>query len=343
MDRDYPLKPVAIGRRSRRRVALMRHLLKPLVRLQALLPRMAAIRSQVRLAAGLRSPVADQVIDYQVVGGVPSITVGELAATDSPVVLYLHGGAFMLPPVPVAHVNFHARLCRDLKAVGLMPDYRLAPLHRYPAPLDDCERAYRGLLDLGFDPAKIVLAGESAGGNLVLGLLQRIRKAGLPMPACAVPISAVTEMARVHAPPSRSDRARRDPMLPIQAFGKMLIHYAEGCDASDPELSPILADFSGFPPLYFLVGEDEILLDDSLIAARRARQAGVDASVDVWPILPHAFPLFEGLFPEAARAREDIATFARAQLQPAVAAATDVGEGKGEGEGEGRSANGVAQ
>src|SRR3546814_5884345 len=81
------------------------------------------------------------------------------------------------------------RLCRELDAVGFVPDYRLAPFNRFPAALDDCERAYKAVLDLGFAPSRIVLAGESAGGNLVLGLLQQIRKRGWPMPACAMPVS----------------------------------------------------------------------------------------------------------------------------------------------------------
>src|SRR3546814_12679734 len=92
--------------------------------------------------------------------------------------LWLHGGAFVLPAAPDMQVRLVARLCRELDAVGFVPDYRLAPFNRFPAALDDCERAYKAVLDLGFAPSRIVLAGESAGGNLVLGLLQRIRKRG---------------------------------------------------------------------------------------------------------------------------------------------------------------------
>lgn len=319
MHREYDLKDVAIGRLSRRRVRWMRWILKPLTRLLSLFPRMFTVRSQLSLAGHLKSRAAGLPVGYDVLGRVTCITLGDLSRTDGRVVLYLHGGGFLLPPLPKAHVGFHARLCRDLDAVGVMPDYRLAPLHPFPAALDDCEMAYAGLLEAGFAPERILLAGESAGGNLVLGLLQRIRRAGQPMPACAVPISPVTEVARVHAPPSRRDMARRDPMIPIQSFSKMILYYAGDADGSDPELSPIFADYTGFPPLYFVCGEDEILLDDSLIAARRARAAGVTTQLDVWPVLPHAFPLLEGLFPEAAGARRDIAAFMRARLEPAGA------------------------
>lgn len=315
MDRDYRLKDIQIGALSRRRVRWMRWIIKPIARWLGLLPRMFTVRTQLALAGHLKKQASGLPVGYGIVKRVPCITLGDLGQTDGLVVLYLHGGGFLLPAMPKAHVGLHARLCRDLGAVGLMPDYRLAPLHKFPAALDDCEMAYQGLLDAGFAAHNILLAGESAGGNLVLGLLQRIRKAGLPMPACAVPISPVTEVARVHAPPSRRDKAKADAMLPIQGFSKMILYYAGEADGSDPELSPIFADYSGFPPLYFIVGEDEILLDDSLIAARQARAAGVETRIDVWPVLPHAFPLMEGAFCEAAVARQDIVDFMRSHLK----------------------------
>jgi len=161
---------------------------------------------------------------------------------------------------------------------------------------------------------RIALAGESAGGNLVLGLLQRIRRHGLPMPSCAVPISAVTEMARGYAPPSRVANAGRDPMFPSGPMAQVFIHYTGNADGSDPELSPIYADYAGFPPLYFLVGETELLLDDSLLAALQAQAAGVKTRVDVWPLLPHAFPLFATVFPEVRQSHDDIVAFVREHL-----------------------------
>nr|AID57598.1 putative esterase [uncultured bacterium] len=308
----------------------MRWLLKPLLSLFSLLPRFFAYRTQLFLAGGLRSKAAGQAVDYTSVGGVPCITVGaamaDTGAKESKVVLYLHGGAFIMPPMPAAHVGFLARLSRDLGATGLLPDYRLAPMHKYPAALDDCEKAYRGLLAAGYSGKRILLAGESAGGNLVLGLLQRIRRHGLEMPISAVAISPVAEVARVHSPPSRCDKAKVDAMLPVKSFSKMLEYYAGGVDGSDPELSPMLADFTGFPPLYFIVGEDEVLLDDSLICARLAKQAGVETKLDVWPALPHAFPLLEGRFPEAREARSDIVAFFNEQLAKPPATGTTAGK-----------------
>ena len=312
------LKAVAISRRSRFITWLMRHIMRPYLSwmLRGSYARIA--RMQLLCAKQVCRDTSGFVVDYDVIGapdaGVPGHVVGNLAQRDKPVVLWIHGGAFLLPAAPDVHVRLVARLCRELDAVGFLPDYRLAPFNRFPASLDDCERAYQALLDLGFAPSRIVLAGESAGGNLVLGLLQRIRKRGWPMPACAMPISPVTEMGRVHAPPSRPLRARRDPILPIAGLQRVDELYAGHHDAHDPELSPLYADCRGFPPLYLLASDVEVLLDDTVLFARRARAAGVDVRFEVWPVLPHAFPLFGALYPEVRQARDDLIAFARQHL-----------------------------
>ncbi len=313
-----PLKDIVISRRSRFFVWLMRRLMRPWLAWMLRGNKERIARMQLLVAAQVCRDSSGLAVDYQVIGapdrGVPGHVVGDLAQTQQPVLLWLHGGAFVLPASPDTHVRLVARLCRRLDAAGFLPDYRLAPYNRYPAALDDCERAYRALLDLGFPASRIVLAGESAGGNLVLGLLQRIRRHGWPMPACAIPVSPATELGRVHGPPSRPLRARRDPILPIAALQRVDDLYAGGCDASDPELSPLYADCRGFPPLYLLASDAEVLLDDTVLFARRARAAGVEVQVDIWPVLPHAFPLFGMLFPEVRRAREDMVAFARRWL-----------------------------
>jgi monoterpene epsilon-lactone hydrolase len=308
------LKPVTIGWRSRLLTWLMRHLLRPWLARQVhgSVERIAKV--QLWLAARTCKHTYGLPLDYCVVGRVPGHVVGRLTDTHKTALLYIHGGAFILPAVPETHVTMVARICRDLDAVGFVVDYRLAPFNKFPAALDDCERAYRALLDLGFRAERIVVAGESAGGALTLGLLQRIRRHKLPMPACAVPISPVTEMGRLHAPPSRATKRHSDPILPIAALQKVDDMYAGGWDASDPELSPLYADLAGFPPLYLLASDSEVLLDDTVLLARRAREAGITAKLDVWPVLPHAFPLFERFMPEVKQARLDIVAFMRQHL-----------------------------
>jgi acetyl esterase/lipase len=311
---EIRLKPVTIGRRSRVIIWLMRRFLRPLMSWIIGGPPQRIARVQLALAARLCRDSSGLPLDYRVIGGVPGHFIGGKQDSRRKVVLWLHGGAFILPAVPDVHVRTVARICRALDAVGFLPDYRLAPFNKFPAALDDCERAYRGLLALGYAPERIALGGESAGGNLLLGLLQRIRKAGLPMPCCGVPVSPATEMGRVHAPPSRTLRMHSDPILPMSALARVSEFYAGGMDTSNPELSPLYADCSGFPPLYLLASDAEVLLDDTVLFARNARQCGIDVSMEVWPVLPHAFPLFEAWFPEAARSREDITAFMRKHL-----------------------------
>ncbi len=312
--RTVKIKDVHISLRSRIFIWLMRRFLKPMLRwaIHGSYDRIA--RVQLFLAARTCKNSYGLPLDYCVIGRVPGHVVGKLTDTDKTAVLYLHGGAFIIPAVPETHVSMMARWCKDLDAVGFMVDYRLAPFNKHPAALDDCERAYRALLDLGFRPGRIVIAGESAGGNLTLGLLQRIRHNGWPMPACAVSISPATELGRMHAPPSRALKMKSDPLLPMASLQRVDEMYAGDWDASDPELSPLYADVTGFPPIYLLASDSEVLLDDTVLLARRLREAGIETTLEVWPALPHAFPLFEMIFPEVRQARLEILQFIRLHL-----------------------------
>ena len=253
-------------------------------------------------------------LDYIPIGRVPAHVFGDLRDTSKPVLLWLHGGAFILPASPPAHLEMVAALAARAGMHGVLPDYRLAPRNRFPAALDDCEMLYRSLLDLGFPAHRIIVGGDSAGGNLTLGLLQRIRARGWPMPAAAIPVSPATELGRIHAPPSRPWNASGDPILPIAALQRVDEMYAGDWDASDPELSPLFADCTGFPPLYLMASDSEVLLDDTVLFARCARADGVDVRCEIWPRLPHAFPLFGAVFPEARVARRAMLEFIQARL-----------------------------
>jgi len=310
---DVVYRRVAISLRSRVMLWQFRLLLKPLLARLARRDLDAIARTQMRVASMRCPDTAGLKLDYRVVGGrVPGHVLGTLNLGE-PVLLWLHGGAFILPAAPI-HLTMVARLCRDIGAAGFVPDYRLAPSNRFPAGLDDCERAYRTLLERGYAASQIVLAGDSSGANLALGVLQRIRAAKLPMPACAVLISPITEMGRMHAPPSRHHRMRTDPLLPIAALRRINEMYAAHCDSSDPELSPMYMDCDGLPPMLFLASDAEILVDETIMLAGRAQEAGVAATCHVWPQFPHAFPLFEKYFPEVRQARREIAEFARRHL-----------------------------
>lgn len=313
-----PLKAVHISLRSRLIIVLLRRLLRPWLSRVMRGPVERLAKAQLMVAGQPCRDSSGLSFAYRVIGhapgAVPGHVVGTLSDPARAVILYLHGGAFVLPACPDQHGRLVAKLCRELDADGFLVDYRLAPANKFPAALDDCERAYRALLDLGFDATRIFLAGESAGGSLLFGLLQRIRRHDLPMPAAAVPISPGADVGRLHGLPARTSRARRDTLLDMPVLAHLADYYVGDHDASDPELSPLLADFAGFPPLLFIASDAEVLRDDTLLLAQRAREAGIDVTVDLWPTLPHAFPLLENLFREAAQARTDIIAFLQRHL-----------------------------
>jgi len=308
-------RPLPISRRSRFFLWLLRTFLKPWMRrvIRGSDEKIAKVQLDL---AHMRCPNHHGLpYDYTVVGTIPGQVFGDLSDHSKPVLLWLHGGAFVLPASPVAHLELVAALAARIGGHGFLPDYRLAPRNRFPAALDDCERAYKALLDLGFPASRIVVAGDSAGGNLLLGLLQRIRKQGWPMPACTIPVSPATEMGRIHAPPSRAWKRQRDPILPIGALQRVDEMYAGDWDASDPELSPLYADCTGFPPMYLIASDNEVLMDDSILFARRAKAAGVDVRCEIWPLLPHAFPLFGMIFKEVRAVRAEMVEYMRQHLR----------------------------
>lgn len=220
------------------------------------------------------------------------------------VILYLHGGAFMFR-WPGVYTSMITRWCERLQARALMVDYRLAPEYPFPAAPDDCHAAYRWLLAQGHDPRRIVLAGDSAGGNLALVTLQRILNAGEPMPACVVLLSAGVDFTMS----SRSMVTNEgcDPMFDLAELVAMRSYYAPPERYLDPDVSPLFGNFTGLPPLLFQVGSREILLDESTRAAARAHDAGVAVEVEIWERMGHVFQAMP--LPQARAALEHIARF----------------------------------
>ena len=254
-----------------------------------------------RIAAPLeRSPTA--------IGGVPGEWILAPESRVERVILYLHGGSFAFR-FPNAHGSLAGRLCRPLRARALIPDYRLTPEHPFPAAVEDCHAAYRGLLAQGIDPKNIVLAGDSAGGNLVLVTLLRARAAGEPLPSCAVLLSPALDCTL--GSPSMAAYDGRDPMIRLASLLVLRRLYVPSPHQyTDPEVSPLFADFRGFPPLFFQVGATELLRDEATRAAEKAFAADVDVELELWPGVAHVFQLAEFL-PEARRAIDHIVRFVR--------------------------------
>ncbi len=227
------------------------------------------------------------------------------------VVLYIPGGAFVVR-TPDAHRRLVGRIARAAHARGLIVFYRLAPEHHFPAALDDCIEAYEILLGQGVPASRIILGGDSAGGCLMLATLQRLRDRGRPLPAAAFALSPVTDL-RGHMRGSRTKNERLDPMLSTLHRNRFKPHelYVNGDRKmlGNPQVSPVLGDFAGLPPLVFQVGSTEILLDDSRLAVAKARDAGTDAIVEIWAEMPHVWHFWS--LPESRRAIAHIGDFVR--------------------------------
>jgi acetyl esterase/lipase len=246
----------------------------------------------------------DEIIDT-----VPSQWISTPQSDPDSVILYFHGGGFCLR-TPAVHGQMLAKLCAGSGTTGLMPDYRLAPEHPFPAAYEDGLLVYRWLLDQGYDPQKIVIAGDSAGGALTVGTLLQIRDLELPRPACAVLFSA--GLGSLHKS-GLLDEAKEGPLLSkqsMEAFGKAI-----GAEKHPDHPLRLLIDrdFAGLPPLLFQAGGVEVLLQESIDGAAKAKAAGVEVQLEVYDGMMHVFQIFSWL-PEARCALEQAARFIRGHL-----------------------------
>jgi acetyl esterase/lipase len=216
-------------------------------------------------------------------------------------ILYHHGGAYW-----AGSLRSHRALCARLAAAAgcqlVAVDYRLAPEHPFPAGLDDAAAVYHHVLDQGFAPDRVIVAGDSAGGGLATALLLRLRGEGGSLPAGGVLLSPWLDLTGTSE--TITSRADDDPMVSAEALRRAAHAYA-GDDVRRPLVSPVFADPTGLPPLLILVGTAEILLDDSRTFAARAPAAGVDVDLDVEEGLIHVWPFVDGA-PESRVALERI-------------------------------------
>jgi epsilon-lactone hydrolase len=239
------------------------------------------------------------------VGGVACESVDVPQSRPERVLLYLHGGAYVLR-FPNLYARFAARLGRELGTHALMVDYRLGPEHPFPAASDDCLAAYRALLAQGVPATSIVIGGDSAGGNLTLVTLQRAQAEGLPPPACAFAISPPVDVT--FSSPSFVGNERSDAIFRLATLLALRGSYIAANRLVDATVSPLFGDLAGLPPLLLQAGSREMLRDDSVRFAESARRAGADVELEVWHGMQHCFQLLPFL-PESARAVASIARF----------------------------------
>ncbi|REJ71212.1 MAG: alpha/beta hydrolase [Planctomycetota bacterium] len=221
-------------------------------------------------------------------------------------ILYLHGGGYCFGSITLYH-ELAARIAAASGATVILPEYRLAPEHPFPAALEDAEKVYQWTLDQGCSADRLAIVGDSAGGGLSLALAVTLRDAGRPLPAAIVCLSPWTDLACTGD--SLRTRAEIDPMLPANRIQACAKQYAGNHDLRDPRISPLYADLTGLPPLLIHVGTDEVLLDDSTRLADAARNAGVDVACDVRDGLWHDWHLYAAVVPEGREAISEIAQF----------------------------------
>jgi len=258
---------------------------------------------------------ADVRVEPGTVGGIAGFWLRLPTARPGARVLYLHGGGYVLGSAK-ALTNFAGQIAARAGADTFVPDYRLAPEHPFPAAIDDAIAAYRGLVAEGAE--RIVVVGDSAGGGLTLALLSTLaadKTKGVVQPVGAAVMSPWTDLALTGD--SFETRAEADPIFTrgvLQSFADM---YLQGQEATQPKASPLYARLGDLPPVRIDVGDDEVLLADSIRYADRVRAAGVEVTLSVWEGMPHVFQSSLGQFLAAEQSVDAIGDFLRQRLTDA--------------------------
>lgn len=239
-------------------------------------------------------------------GGVPCLDVRPGDDAQTPVLLYLHGGGYITGSART-HLPMVAHIARQAGLRAVLPDYRLAPEHRFPAAFEDAKAVWTALLESGLQPGDILMGGDSAGGGLALALMADVLNSG-QRPAGLFAFSPWTDLTL--SGDSLGENAEMDVILPVERIEELRELLAAENELADPRLSPLFADFPGAPPVYFQASESEILRDDTLRMARRLLDMGAQVRTDLWPDTPHVWQLFRGWLPEADDAIDRVADFA---------------------------------
>ncbi|WP_406629291.1 alpha/beta hydrolase [Amycolatopsis sp. WGS_07] len=265
----------------------------------------AAMMSQFPVPAEARQTPAT-------LAGRPTVLVEPPATPRPGTILYFHGGSFSLgSPHTAMSLTANLVLRTGIRALSL--DYRLAPEHPFPAGIEDCLAAYRSLLEDN-DPSSIVFAGDSAGGGLSVTTTLAARDAGLPVPAGIVAFSPGLD--HTYAGSTMTTKEEADPFFTRESMVRTGELYLAGADPAQPLLAPAVhADLTGFPPILLQVGANEVLLDDSVRLAERARDADVDVTLDVTAGVPHVFQTFTDTLDEAGEALDRAALFINQRLR----------------------------
>jgi epsilon-lactone hydrolase len=226
-------------------------------------------------------------------------------------ILYLHGGAYVSMSART-HRSVTSRLAAGSDTSLFALNYRLAPEHPFPAALEDARSAYRALIAAGIHPSRMALAGDSAGGGLALALLVALRDEDDPLPAAAVLFSPWTDLAG--AGDSIVANSATDALFFGSWVASQARHYLGDTPATNPLASPVYAELTGLPPLLIQVSDSEVLLDDSRRVVENAKAVGVEATLQIWPRVPHGWQLFAPILPEGRTALWKASAFVASRL-----------------------------
>lgn len=229
------------------------------------------------------------------------------------VVFYIHGGGFVFGS-PETHSAMLGQLAARLGARVVMPRYRLAPESPYPAGNDDVENAYLALIASGVAASNIVVGGDSAGGGLTFSLLSRILDKKWPLPRGAFGFSPLIDFTLNGA--SFVENAEKDVLLPAGRADEMLDMYLAGADRQDPRVNTLKASFHGASPVWLCVGDTEILRDDSRALTAHLKECGVPVSFNEEDDLPHVWPMFHNVLPEARHTLDNLAGWIKGLQTP---------------------------
>lgn len=262
-----------------------------------------------------RFPVPEDVeVEEVEADGVPSLLVGAPGASQERIVVFLHGGGFMIGRAR-GYRGLAYGISKAADARVLVPDYRLAPESKFPAALDDAVSAARWAMER-VGASSVVVAGDSAGGGLTMSTLVSLKQGGGPLPAGAVCLSPWVDLT--NSGESHERNKELDPVVSEEMVTGMSAAYLQGVDPGNPLASPLFADLSGLPPVLVFVGTAEILEDDARSLARRIEEAGGEVELVVVDDMLHIYPVFHDFLPEAAEAVAQVGEFVMARTSEKV-------------------------
>lgn len=250
-------------------------------------------------------------VDHFDLNGLAAAWITPADADADKVILHFHGGGYVIGGIN-AHIMMCIPMAKSLNIKMLLPDYRVAPEHLFPAALDDGLKIYRWLLEQGYESSDIVISGDSAGGGLALGTTLSLRDNNELLPAAVICFSPWTDLTL--SGESHVTNADRDVVLTTDVLKEWASAYTDESNWRNPLASPLYADFHGFPPLFIQVNDDEVLLDDAKSLAKKAQTDGVDVTLKIWSGLWHVWHTAGTMIPESKKTYDEIGRFVNVYL-----------------------------